>query len=97
MRPGWRGCGASWRKAGSPGSGASLGSEERVGLVLRWDRVGEVGGEEVMLLLVVVVVLPALLVLADPLVEGGASLKMCTVSVAELTQSKVEVALKLMQ
>jgi hypothetical protein len=69
-----------------------VGSEEREGLALRsreWERVGEVGGEDVRLL--------AAAVLPAPLVEGGASLKMCTVSVAELTQSSVDVALKLMQ
>ena len=76
---------------GSPGSGASLGSEEREGLTLRSLRssVGEVGGEDVMLL--------AAAVFPAPLVDGGASLKICTVSVAELTHSNVDAALKLMQ
>lgn len=101
MKPGWRGWRADAIREGSPSKVVVLSdwdwrSEEGVGLLLRsWEvekrpSSGEVGGE-------VGEVGRSCELPFDGVEPGGASLKMCTVSVAEETQSKVEVALKLMQ
>ncbi len=92
MKPGWRGCRALVVVEGSPSKFAlSLGSSEVEELMLRarpvfGDCRGDEGGETAC------VPLPSCVLLL-----GGASLKTCTVSVADETQSRVDVALKVMQ
>ena len=93
MKPGWRGCRASAIAAGSPSKLLpSLCSSDADGLTLRSRAedllsTGEDGGEATMPLLPLPLEGPA---------PGGASLKTWTVSVAEETQRRVDVALKLM-
>ena len=94
MKPGWRGCRALEAVEESPSKFAvSLGSSEVEELMLRarldlGDCSGEEGGEAACMLL------PSCVLV---LVLGGASLKTWTVSVADETQSRVDVALKVMQ
>ena len=95
MRPGWRGWRA-WDKGSrsEAGSWEEGASEEGEGLVERSPgKRGESGGEVGEMGVGWVLLLP-FAVVEEP---GGASLNTCTVSVAEETQSSVEVALKLMQ
>jgi hypothetical protein len=94
MKPGCRGWRASGIEAGSPSKVLSLWSSEVEGLTLRSRAEenlfssGEEGGEEARAELLFPFEVPVL---------GAASLKTCTVSVAEETHRSVEVALKLMQ